>query len=70
MSEDLCLIDGCTHRAYAPSGTRQLCKNHFSEFVKWRRRKGGMGMFRKYNGMTMEERDTIVQEWENTLSAG
>lgn len=68
MSQDNCMIDGCTHRAYAPSGTGQLCKEHFSEFVRWRRKKGGMGMFRKYNAMTMEERDTIYQQWEKTLS--
>jgi len=70
MSEEHCMIDGCTHRAYAPSGTRYLCKEHFSEFVKWRRRKGGMSMFRKYNGMTMEERDTVVHMWEKTLASG
>lgn len=70
MSEERCLIDGCTQRAYAPSGTRYLCKVCFSEFVKWRRKKGGMGMFRKYNGMTMEERDTIVGDWEKTFSSG
>ena len=68
MNEHQCMIDGCTNRAYAPSGTSQLCKEHFSDFVKWRRKKGGVGMFRKYNGMTMEERDTIVQEWEKTLA--
>ncbi len=69
MSQDNCMIDGCTHRAYAPTGTGQLCKEHFSEFVRWRRKKGGMGMFRKYNAMTMEERDTIYRQWEKSLSA-
>ena len=68
MSEQTCAIDGCTHRAYAPAGTVQLCKEHFSEFVKWRRKKGGPPMFRKYNGMTMEERDTVFQQWEKTLT--
>ena len=68
MSEQICLIDGCTHRDYAPAGTMQLCKEHFSEFVKWRRKKGGLAMFRKYNSMTMEERDTIFQQWEKTLA--
>ena len=68
MSEQTCVIDGCTHRAYAPVSTVQLCKEHFSEFVKWRRKKGGLAMFRKYNGMTMEERDTIFQQWEKTLA--
>jgi hypothetical protein len=67
MNDQHCMIDGCTNRAYAPSGTGQLCKDHFSNFVRWRRKKGGMGMFRKYNGMTSEERNTIVQEWEKTL---
>ena len=70
MSDQLCMIDGCTNRAYAPSGTGQLCKDHFTNFVRWRRKKGGMGMFRKYNSMTMEERDTIVLEWGKTLSVG
>lgn len=70
MNDPLCMIDGCTHRAYAPSGTGQLCKEHFSEYVRWRRKKGGMGMFRKYNAMTMEERNTIFQQWEKTLSVG
>ena len=51
-----------------PAGTGFLCKDHFSDFVTWRRKKGGKGMFRKYNGMTMVERDTIVKEWESTLA--
>ena len=29
---------------------------------------GGKGMFRKYTGMTMVERDTIVKEWYATLA--
>jgi hypothetical protein len=68
MSEQVCIIDGCTHSGYAPAGTGQLCKEHFSEFVKWRRKKGGLAMFRKYNGMTMEERDTVFQQWEKSLT--
>ena len=68
MSEQMCIIDGCTHSGYAPAGTGQLCKEHFSEFVKWRRKNGGSAMFRKYNGMTMEERDTVFQQWEKTLA--
>ena len=68
MSEQMCIIDGCTHSGYAPAGTGQLCKEHFSEFVKWRRKKGGLAMFRKYNGMTMEERDTVFQQWEKSLA--
>ena len=70
MSEEQCMLEGCPKRAYAPSGTGQLCKDHFSDFVKWRRRKGSMSMFRKYNAMTMEERDSIVQDWGKTLAAG
>jgi len=70
MSDQQCMIEGCPKRAYAPSGTGQLCKDHFSDFVKWRRRKGGMSMFRKYNAMTMEERHSIVQDWERTLAVG
>ena len=69
MSDQDCMIDGCANSAYAPAGTGQLCKEHFTDFVKWRRRKGGMGMFRKYNGMAMEERNTIVEEWGKTLAA-
>lgn len=68
MSEPSCLIGGCTNRVYAPAGTGSVCKEHFTEFVKWRRRKGGMGMFRKYNGMTMGERDTIVEEWGKSVT--
>jgi hypothetical protein len=29
----------------------------------WRKKKGGLGMFKKYSAMSMEERDTIVDEW-------
>jgi len=25
--------------------------------------KGGLGMFKKYSAMSMEERDVIVEEW-------
>lgn len=67
MSDTDCMIQGCAHRAYAPAGTGQLCKDHFSDFVKWRRKKGGMSMFRKYNGMTPTERNATVEEWGKTL---
>ena len=62
MSEQSCLIQGCTNRVYAPAGTDSLCKEHFLNFLTWRRRKG-TGMFRKYAAMTMDERDAVVLEW-------
>jgi hypothetical protein len=51
---------------YAPAGTGSLCKPHFLEYVKWRRRKGPQ-MFRTYGAMTMEQRDTVVAEWSKTV---
>lgn len=69
MIEQDCMIVGCSKRAYAPSGTGHLCKDHFTDFVKWRRRKGSAGMFRKYNAMTMEGRNVIVKDWEKNVSA-
>jgi len=67
MSEQACLIDGCKARGYAPAGTGSLCKEHFLDFVKWRRRKGP-GMFHKYGAMTMEERDAVAAEWRKTVT--
>ena len=67
MSDQTCLIGGCTQPLYAPAGTRAVCKEHFLDFVKWRRKKGGMAMFRKYSAMTMEERDPTVDEWAQTI---
>lgn len=67
MSEQACLIDGCKARGYAPAGTGSLCKEHFLDFVKWRRRKGS-GMFHKYGAMKMEERDSVMAEWRKTVS--
>ena len=67
MSEQACLIDGCKTRGYAPAGTGSLCKEHFLDFVKWRRRKGS-GMFHKYGAMTMEERDSVMAEWRKTVT--
>lgn len=67
MSEQACLIDGCKARGYAPAGTGSLCKEHFLDFVKWRRRKGP-GMFHKYGAMTMEERDSVMAEWRKTVA--
>jgi len=66
MSDERCLIESCTLPAYVPSGTATLCKDHFIQFVTWRRRRG-QGMFNKYAGMTMDERDTIVSEWQKTV---
>ena len=66
MSTQTCLIQDCGGKTYAPAGTGSVCKNHFSDFLKWRRRKGHQ-MFTKYAAMTMEERDTVAQEWKNTV---
>jgi hypothetical protein len=30
-------------------------------------KKGGLGMFKKYSAMTMDERDSIVEEWGHTF---
>ncbi len=68
MSNQTCLIGGCTFRVYAPAGTGSLCKEHFTNFVTWRRRKGP-AMFHKYGAMTIEERDTVVAEWGKTIKA-
>ncbi len=69
MSIESCLIGGCTEPLYAPAGTRSLCKEHFLLFVAWRKKKGGMGMFKKYSALTMEERDTTVDEWAKAVTA-
>lgn len=68
MDEQSCLIGGCTQRVYAPAGTGMLCKEHFINFVTWRRKKGGKGFFRKYSGMTMVERDETVRAWIDSLA--
>jgi hypothetical protein len=68
MNEQACFIGGCTQILYAPTGTRGLCKEHFLNFVKWRRRKGGIPLFRKYGAMTMQERDPTVDEWAQTVT--
>jgi len=69
MSTESCLIGGCTEPLYAPAGTRSLCKEHFLLFVSWRKKKGGMGMFKKYSALTMEERDITVDEWAKAVTA-
>jgi hypothetical protein len=66
MATSSCLIEGCTGKTYAPAGTGALCKQHFLNFVTWRRRKGPM-MFYKYGALAMEERDTMVAEWQKTI---
>ncbi len=67
MATESCLIDECPDALYAPAGTRSLCKDHFLQFLMWRKKKGGLGMFRKYSSMPMDARDTIVQEWTSTV---
>ena len=64
-----CLVEGCTARIYAPSGSGALCKEHFIKYVTWRRRKGP-GMFATYAKMTMTERNTLVAEWLKSLGLG
>jgi hypothetical protein len=66
MNDQVCMIQGCQARAYAPAGTQSVCKDHFLSFLTWRRRKGPQ-MFHKYAGMTMDERDTIAAEWAKTV---
>ncbi len=66
MTDQSCLIKDCPERVYAPAGTNTVCKEHFQNFVKWRRRKGPQ-MFHKYAGMTMEERDSVAAEWQKTV---
>jgi len=68
MTDPNCVIEGCANQGYAPAGTGTVCKDHFADFVTWRRKKGGKEMFRKYSGMTMVERDSIVEEWRKTLA--
>jgi len=61
-----CCIANCVAQPYAPSGTRSLCKDHFLNFLTWRRRRGPQ-MFHTYAGMSMEERDTVAAEWMKTI---
>jgi hypothetical protein len=35
----------------------------------WRKKKGGLGMFKKYSAQTMKERDTTVDEWAKSMMA-
>lgn len=66
MHDLTCLIKGCQATVYAPAGTHSICREHFLNYLTWRRRKGPQ-MFMKYAGMTMEERDPLVAEWANTI---
>ena len=66
MTTETCTIQFCRQSIYAPAGTGHVCKHHFMEFLTWRRKRG-MQMFMKYAGMTMSERDTIVEEWKKTV---
>ena len=66
MRVETCFIRDCKAQSYAPAGTASVCKEHFLDFLKWRRRKGPQ-MFNKYAAMTMEERDTIAGEWKKTV---
>ncbi|NKB82198.1 MAG: hypothetical protein GKS05_10005 [Nitrospirales bacterium] len=68
MSEQSCFIENCGQRVYAPAGTTILCKEHFIDFVTWRRKKGGKGLFRRYSGMTMAERDIIIRDWQQSFT--
>ena len=65
-NEQACLIQDCQGRVYAPAGTGQLCKDHFINFLTWRRRKGPQ-MFYKYAAMTVHERDEVTAEWVKTV---
>lgn len=66
MTDQSCLVQNCSARVYAPAGTASVCKEHFLDFVRWRRRRG-TAMFRAYAAMTMEQRDTVVSEWSKTV---
>lgn len=66
MSNANCMIQGCQAKVYAPAGTQSVCKEHFLNFLTWRRRKGPQ-MFNTYAGMPMEQRDSIAAEWAKTV---
>lgn len=66
MLETNCRVPNCLARPYAPAGTRSVCKDHFLNFLTWRRRRGAQ-MFHTYAGMAMEQRDVIVAEWMKTI---
>jgi hypothetical protein len=66
MTDVACMIQGCLGKVYAPAGTQYACKEHFLNYLTWRRRKGSH-MFATYAGMTMDQRDAIVAEWQQTV---
>ena len=66
MLDANCCVPNCREKPYAPAGTRSICKDHFLNFLTWRRRRGAQ-MFHTYAGMTMEQRDAIVTEWMKTI---
>jgi hypothetical protein len=61
-----CCVPNCLARPYAPAGTRSVCKDHFLNFLTWRRRRGPQ-MFLTYAGMPMADRDSIAAEWIKTI---
>ena len=67
MHDLTCLIKGCQARVYAPAGTHSICREHFLNYLTWRRRKGQQ-MFIHYAGLTMEQRDPVASEWSKTVS--
>lgn len=66
MSAQACVIEACKGNVYAPAGTGVVCKDHFLQFLTWRRRRGP-GMFHKYAAMTTDERDPVVAEWAKSV---
>jgi len=66
MQDTNCRVPNCQAKPYAPAGTESVCRDHFLQFLSWRRRRGPQ-MFHKYAGMTMAERDTIAAEWIKTI---
>ncbi|HEU4684589.1 MAG TPA: hypothetical protein VFS39_08830 [Nitrospira sp.] len=67
MNDLKCVIQGCQGKVYAPAGTQSVCREHFLNFLAWRRRKGPH-MFTTYAGLSMEQRDAIVAEWQQTIT--
>jgi hypothetical protein len=66
MQDTNCRVPNCQAKPYAPAGTESVCRDHFLQFLTWRRRRGPQ-MFLRYAGMTMEERDTVATEWIKTI---
>ena len=46
MNPESCLVGGCTEAIYAPAGTQSLCKEHFLQFLTWRKKKAGLACSR------------------------